>query len=177
MTEEKKVIEPTAKVDTIESLQVELKTAISAKEVNWKLVSGISEKLDKLTKSLASSERDAKLKALEAVTLKVKGAIEKALASFEKELELADGVWYSHDYGDQLSSCKLMKSAAKKVGSGGGGGTGKSFSISTDELLKKHGGEMMGDSGQTFSQAYDTDTDGNKRYLVRKRMLKAEGLV
>lgn len=184
MADEAKVTAPAEapvapeKVDTIESLQVELKQAVTAKEVNWKLVSGISEKLDKMTKALANSKREATLKALEAVTAQVKAAIEKAVEPFMDKLTEADGIWYSNDFGDALTGCRLMKSAAKKAsGGGGGGGAGKSFDISTEQLLKNHGGKMMGESGQTYQEAHDESTDGNKRYNVRKKLLKEEGLV
>lgn len=167
------------KVDTIESLQAELKAAVNAKEVNWKLVGNISEKLDKMSKAKASAEREATLKALEGTTAKVKAAIEKAIEHFldDGTLEKADGIWYSNDFGEALTQCRLMKSAGKKAASGGGGGAGKSFGISTDQLLLNHGGKMMGDSGMTYKEAYDADTDGNKRYTIRKRLLKEEGLV
>lgn len=160
----------TDEVKTKDQLLADLQTAMDKGE--WKTISSISSQISKLVKGEETAERDAKLVALKDITLKVMKTIEKAVKPFidAGELDIADGVWFSNDFGEKLTDCRLVKSQAK-VKTGGGGG-GKKFDIKTSELLEKHGSEMVGDTGKTFQQAYDANTDGNYRYGLRNKMLK-----
>ena len=139
----------------------------------------------KLSKQLAglqakreADEREAKQKALVDITEKVKDVIMKATEPLLKEIEAkgGDGIWFVSDWGEALVDVKLMKKAPAKAKSSGGGGGGKKFSISTDELLAKHGDKMF-DESMTFRQAHESTTDGNFRYKVRTKLLKEDGLI
>lgn len=66
--------------------------------------------------------------------------------------------------------------AGAKARTGGGGG-GKRFSVSTEEMLKKHGSHKPENWDMTLQQKYDSTKDGNSRYAVRKVCLKLEGLM
>jgi hypothetical protein len=179
MADEAKVATaPVVPAPNIATLQTQLKQAINADKPDWKAIAKISDEIGKLQRAVDTAERDAKLKELETVTLEVKAVIEKALKVLTDagKLDKADGVWYSHDFGDKLTTCKLMKPTKATKGTGGGGGTGKKFDITTTDLLAKHGGAQYSNSGMTCQQAHDADTNGNKRYLIRKAMLKLEGL-
>lgn len=161
-----------------DELLAEMKKATDAGD--WKAVSKISSKIAKAVATEEKSEREAKLKVLVDVESRIKGAITKVVDKITGELDretldLMDGVWYVNDFSEALTSCRLIKGAARKGGGGGGGG-GKKFSITTKELLDKHGSELMGDTGKTFQENYDLDTGGNARYKVRMKLLKLEGL-
>lgn len=165
-------------VKTKDQLLAEMKVATDAGD--WKAVSKISSEIAKTVASDEKAEKEAKQNALVAVTDVVKVALDKAVDKIigtltPDELEAMDGVWYSRDFGEQLTTCRLSKGAVRKAGGGGGGG--KKFNITTNKLLEDHGSKMMGDSGKTFKKAYDdAGTDGNARYKVRMKLLKVAGL-
>lgn len=162
-----------------DELLAEMKTAMETGD--FKAVSKISSKIAKAVVAEEKVEKDAKLAIISGLTEDMKKAIDKVVNKLVDEFvrtdaklaEAMDGVWYVNDFAEKLTSCRLVKGAVRK---GGGGGGGKKFSITTNELLAKHGSEMMGDSGKTFQEAYDEDTGGNARYKVRMKLLKAEGL-
>lgn len=163
-------------VKTQKELLAEMKVATDAGD--WKGVSKISSQIAKVVKAEESAEKDAKEATLAEVTKSVKAAIDKVVNKIVEsmagtpELEAMDGVWYSWDFGETLVTCRVVKSAKRKSGGGGGG---KKFNITTNELLEKHGDEEYKD-GESFKSAYESNTDGNSRYKIRMKLLKAEGL-
>jgi len=165
----------TSEQPTQEQLMAELQAALAAGD--FKAVATVSRKIDSLAKQAEKAELDAKRQAVEAIAEKVKAKIIKAIQPMVDagELDSADGIWFSYDFGEQAPTLRLLKSAAKAARTGGGG-TGKKFDISTDELLAKFGGEEFKD-GQTFQQAYETSTDKNWRYAIRTKLLKKEGII
>ena len=171
------MVEETAvEVKTKDQLLAELDKAMKSGE--WKQISKISSEIAKVQAGAEKAAKDANQAALVGITEQIKGILDKAVAKFIDTVDgellgVMDGVWYAQDFGENLTSCRVSKGAARKSG-GGGGGT--KFNVSTSELLSRHGSEMMGDSGKTFQQAYDEDTGGNARYKVRMKLLKAEGL-
>jgi len=164
-------------VKTKEQLLAEMKAATDAGD--WKAVSKVSSQIARLVAGEEKAEKDAKQAAVATITDEVKKVLDKTVTKLietipQEQLEAMDGIWYSNDFAEKLTTCRLVKGAIRKTGTGGGGG--KKFSITTKELLDKHGSELMGDTGKSFQQAYDEDTDGNARYKVRMKLLKAEGL-
>ena len=156
-----------------ESLMTQLDTALKAKD--FKAVAKASGELVKFQKAREAVELEAKQKALEAITVEVKNAIQKAIKPMvdAKKLDDADGVWFVNDFGEALVTCRLMKSQARKAkatGGGGNGGGGK-FAVSTNDLLEKFGSQEYKD-GATFAEAYEADTDKNKRFAIRSKLLK-----
>lgn len=160
-------------VKTKDQLLAEMKVAMDSGD--FKAVSKVSSQIAKVVAGEEKVEKDAKQAAVAKLTDVVKKAIDKAVKPFidSGELDAADGIWYANDFGEKLTSCRLVKGAARKAGGGGGG---KKFNVTTTELLTKHGAELMGDTGKTFQEAYDEDTGGNARYKVRMKLLKADGL-
>lgn len=163
-----------AEAKTKKQLLADMQKAMESGD--FKAVSKVSSAIAKIVADEEKTEKDAKLAAIVGLTEKVKAEFDAVVVKLNKDgiLDAADGVWYSNDFGEKLTTCRLLKGAARKGGGGGGGG--KKFSITTNELLAKHGDEQMGDSGQTFKEAYEANTDGNSRYKVRMKLLKAEGL-
>lgn len=164
---------------TKDELLAEMKVASDA--MDWKAVSKVSSQIAKLVAGEEKAEKDAKLAVVVALADTYKKAIDKVVNKLAEtvpadQLEVMQGIWYSFDFEEIESSCRLMKGTTRKAGAGSGGGGGKKFSITTNELLAKHGSEQMGDSGMTFSESYAADTGGNARYKVRMKLLKAEGL-
>ena len=162
-----------------DSLMAQLDTALKAKD--FKAVAKASGELVKFQKAREAIELEAKQKALEAITIEVKNAIQKAIKPMvdAKKLDDADGVWFVNDFGEALVTCRLMKSAprkAKGTGGGGGNGGGGKFAVSTNDLLDKFGGEEYKD-GVTFAEAYEADTDKNKRFAIRSKLLKKGGYI
>lgn len=164
-------------VKTVGELYAELETAMEAKDM--KAVRTLSSAIDKAEKVEVQAVKDAKQQVVAKVTDDMKAAIDKVVQKvidgLESDiLEAMDGVWYSNDFGDKLSTCKLVKGAVRKAGTGGGGG--KKFSVTTNELLEKYGDQPNGDSGVTLNEAYEATTDGNKRYNIRMKLLKIAGI-
>lgn len=162
-----------AEVKTKKQLLADMQKAMETGD--FKAVSKVSSAIAKIVADEEKAEKDAKLSAIVGLTEQVKVHFDNLVVELNKNgaLDACDGVWYSNDFGDKLTTCRLLKGATRK---GGGGGGGKKFNITTNDLLTKHGAEQMGDSGMTFQQAYDEKTDGNSRYKVRMKLLKADGL-
>lgn len=178
--------------------ETELLAAMDAasKTKDFKTVAKVAAELVKFQRDKEAAEQEAKQKALAAVTEGVKTmfsavgqlltsghkptakdleAVTKLFASIKgTELDQADGIWFSNDFGDKLVSCKLMKSQAKARATGGGGGVGKKFNVTTNELLEKFGNEVYKD-GMTYKAAYDSSTDKNFRFGIRESLLKKGG--
>lgn len=159
---------------TAKQLEAELIAAVDGR--NFKEVRRLSGEMAKTEAEAEKKAVEDKKAALSKVTDKVKKAIDKVVQGLieAKELDAADGVWYSNDFGEQLTTCRLLKSQPK-ARSGGSGGAGKKFSITTTELLSKHGDKVMdSDTGVTFNEAFASNTDGNARYTIRTKLLKLE---
>jgi len=166
-------------VKTQDQLLADMRAALDTGD--FKAVSKISSEIAKMVAATEKVEKDAKLAALVGTTKKVMGILDNAVKKLvdSGELDEADGIWFAFDFGEKREyginpSCRLVKVARRTGGTGGGG---KKFSISTNELLGKHGSEIMNkETGQTFQEAYDADTGGNARYAIRGKLLKLEGL-
>lgn len=156
-------------------LMQELQNALT--KGDFRAVATISRKIDQKTKAAEKAELDAKHVALAEVEGIVKKTIIDAVTPLydSGQLDAADGVWLSWDFGEQAPTLRLTKTATRTAKAGGG--TGKKFDISTDNMLAKHGTEMYKDSGMTIRQAYDQNTDKNYRYAVRQKLLKLEGII
>lgn len=161
---------------TREQLMAELQTALSTGD--FRAVAAVSRKIDTMTKAAEKAELTAKQAALESVKAIVQTAYLEAITPFidDGSLDAADGVWISHDFGEQAPTVRLTKTTARAPRAGGGG-TGKKFDISTDDMLARHGDEMYKETGKTFRQAYDSNVDKNWRYAIRQNLLKLEGII
>ena len=161
---------------TDQELMELLKAALTAG--NFKDVAAISRKIDNLSKANEKAEIAAKLAALEKVKGKVEAAINKAIKPIidSGELDAADGIWYSYNFEEQTPTLRLTKTAARAVKAAGGGGTGRNFDVSTNDLLSKYGSEEFKD-GLTFQQAYESSTEKNWRYAIRTKLLKKDGVI
>jgi hypothetical protein len=142
---------------------------------DWKVIAKMAAELAKMGEVVEKSKRDAALKILETTGEAVKTAIQKAIQPFidNKSLDVADGIWFSQDFGEKLISIRLSKSAVRKTSSGTStsGGTGKKYDVSTNDLLTKYGETEYKDK-VTFKVAWDADPDKNKRYAIREALIK-----
>jgi len=166
-------------VKTQADLIAEMKQAVDSGD--WKAVSRISSAIAKVVAAEEKAEKDAKLAAVVGLTEKVKAAFDKIVQKLTEtgELDAADGVWYVNDFGETLTSCRLLKSAPKAKGTSGGT-PGKKLNITTSELLAQVGESVIegGDlAGMSFKKAYESNTDGNFRYKLRTKMAKKAGLI
>jgi len=168
--------QPAVEQPTKEQLMAEMQNAMT--QGDWKLVSQVSRKIDNLVKTAEKAELAAKTAALDAIKTAVGDAITAVIEPMivAGQLDAADGVWYSYDFGEQAPTIRLARTAARAPRAGGGG-TGKKFDISTDDMLAKHGTEMYKDTGMTIQQAYESNTDKNYRYAIRQKLLKLEGVI
>lgn len=163
---------------TLEELLLELESKAKAGDTDGMVK--LAQAVSKAKKAQEQAELVAKQAELAELTGQVKAQLDKYVEKLvsDGKLDKADGVWYSYNFGDKASSCKLMKSAAmQQRGAAGGGGGGKKFSIGWKELLERHGKKPYKETGMTCQAAWDADPDKNKRYAVREYMLKLEGLV
>mgnify|MGYP001594877772 CR=1 FL=1 len=168
-----------AVVSTPEPTEAELMASLEAalKSKDFKAVAAASRKLDTAVKAKEKTELEVKHKALDAMIESVKAAISKAVKPLvdSGKLDAANGIWYSYDFGEQAPVVRLLKSQPKARTSSGGGG-GKKFDVSTDDMLTRHGSEEFRD-GMTLQQAYESSTDKNWRFAIRKKLLQREGLL
>ena len=155
-------------------LMAALETALKSKD--FKAVTAASRKLDTAVKAKEKAELDEKRKALDAMSEQVKAAISKVVKPLvdSGKLDAADGIWYSYNFSEEAPTVRLMVSQSRARTPGKGGG--KKYDISTEDMLAKHGQEEYKD-GITLQQAYESSTDKNLRYTVRKTLLKKEGLI
>ena len=154
----------------------ELEAALKTKD--FKAVAVASRKLDSAVKAKEKAELEVKRAALDAVSEEVKTAIMKAVKPLvdSGKVDVADGIWFSFDFGEQAPVVRLMKTAPRTARAGTGGGGGKKFDVSTDDMLSRHGTKEYKD-GLTFAQAYESSTDKNWRYAIRQKLLKLEGVI
>lgn len=182
-TEDKTTVEA---VETEASVKAEIGVALAAED--WKLVAKLGSKLAGFEAAAAKSALEAKQVALAEITDKVKSAIQEAIAPLVEsaEFEMAEGVWFTWDFGEQLSTIRVLRQATAptpRSGGNGGGGTPKKFDIGTQALLDQHGNEVVttgptAQRGMTFNDAYAlAEGDGNKRYKVREALLKVHGIL
>jgi len=174
---EEPIAEAVAVAPTEADLMKQLDTAM--KSGDFKAVAKVANEVAKLQKTQEQAEQEAKLAILATITEKVKIIIAKALKPIvdSGDLDQADGIWYSNDFGEKLITCRLVKTAPKKAGGGGGGGGGgKRFAISSNDLLDKFGDQEHKD-GISLRQAYESNTDGNFRYAIRQKLLKLGGYI
>ena len=159
-----------------QTLMAEMNSAVASGD--YKAVAKVAQELVKAQKSKEAAELAAKAAVLEAKVTAVKDIITKALQKMidAGELDMADGIWYTFDFGDKEPTCRLARTATRKAGSGGGGGAGKKFSISTPTLLETYGGDDYKD-GMTYQQAWDSNADKNWRYAIRESLLKKGGYI
>jgi len=164
-----------AEQPTKEQLMAEMQAAMTAND--WKLVSQVSRKIDTITKAAEKAEVDAKRAELDAMSETVKTVLIGAITPLvdSGQLDKADGIWLSYDFGDKAPTVRLMKTTTRTP-KAGGGGTGKRFDISTEDMLAKHGEEDYKD-GMNFKTAYESNTDKNWRYAIRQKLLKLEGII
>lgn len=135
---------------------------------NTKDAAELSDELSKLMKAEIESARLGRAD-------KVKKAIMKAIKPLvdAKELDEDDGIWFSWDFGDKEPQVKLNYTITKVKTNAGG--AGKVYDVKTEDLLKSHG-HLKFDDKMTCREAHDKfEGDGNKRYLVRVKLLELAG--
>ena len=193
-------VTPKTATPTKDELRAQLKAAVNSED--WVLSSKLSSELKRMEVAEQQKALEQAQLAARAVTEQFKSVIDKAIGKTIAELEgvgkldKLDGVWYSMDFGDAMengmrpSSCRVLKQAAKALsGKSGGGGVGKKFPIGYKELMGEFGSlpvteadssfrsKLKGHEGQTWQEAYDSDTDGNYRYAIREALLHKKGLI
>ena len=206
-------VEADVKVEapTIEQLQAQITDAATNKD--YKLVSKLAQQLVKTEADVKAKELKAKQDALAAITGEVGKLFnslvgmltsgqavdfetatnfqEKIEAIKGTELDAADGVWYSNDFGVESGhavNIKLMKGSTKAASGerkSSGGGVGKKFDVTTEEMIAEVGEDaVFGDgtngsikagsayAGLTTKEAWDKSSDKNWRYTMRTYLLK-----
>lgn len=162
---------------TKDQLIAELEAAMASGD--WKLVSTASGKIAKMAAAEEKAEKDALIAMVAEHEVAVKAIIDEALEGYDFPVE-AEGVWYSWDFGDGVTGLRMLKTSTAAKAKATGGGGGKKYSISTAELVEKHG-HLVKESGEgagsTFKELFEGNTDDNYRYFkVRVPLLKAAGV-
>ena len=177
----------------IDALNAKMAEVSAAKD--WKAVSKVARELVDAENLLARSKKEALQAALADITSKVKATIDRAVSKMYDagELDGADGIWYSKDFGDEASGCRLTKTAPKVKGEAStANGSYVSRPEKSSDLLKTEGDkpflpagakatidkvEHTFESGLTLQEAFDYNTNGGWRNRVRMALLKSAGLV
>lgn len=174
--------------------ELEQKLAKAAQAGDYKLVRQIARELEESEKTEAKAKKERQLTLLAEVTSKVKAKLDAIVNKMvdSKELDDADGVWYSFDFGSTDTACRLTKSAPRKSSGNGGSGSYVSHPAKTSDLLTQVGGNVIFaeetevtidkvkhnmPAGMTFKEAYDLSNNGGWRNRIRMALLKEAGLV
>ena len=141
-----------APVVTKESLMSDLQTAMAAND--WKSVAKASAAIAKLQTSIEKSEREAFEAEVIGIAEVVKDVIDSALKDFidDGTLDKADGVWYSYNFSDGVSSIRLLEKSITKSGTksaGSAGSIGKKFDVTKEQLMDACGDEQYKETGMT----------------------------
>jgi len=155
-----------------------------------KAIASEQAKVEKSKREAGKGEEEQKKQLLIATTLTMKDRIVELIkrskdtdnADYLLNMDKADCVVFKWNFtdADNLVECKLFKSsAARPAGTKStGGGAGKKYSVKTEELLAKYGEYIFKEeTGQTFKEAWDSNSDGNWRYGIRVKLLKLEGVI
>jgi hypothetical protein len=186
MTEENK-----QKVATEAELQASIAEA-SAK-ADWKQVSKLAGQLVSFQKEHEASELKAKQEAVASLSIPIRDAIRKFLE--EKyiksgKLNLADGVWFNWDFGDQNPSVALLKAKKATTHTTSGTGGGKKYDVKTADMVAEFADKVFGDGengtlkapeaykGMTVKEASEHKATDQKNwdYQLRVALLKAKGV-
>jgi len=154
-----------------------------------KAIASEQAKVEKSKREAGKGEEEQKKQLLIATTLAMKDRIVELIkrskdtdnADYLLNMDKADCVVFKWNFtdADNLVECKLFKSAARPAGTKStGGGAGKKYFVRTEELLAKYGEYIFKEeTGQTFKEAWDSNSDGNWRYGIRVKLLKLEGVI
>lgn len=154
------------RIDAIEKL---------VKTGDYKAVAAFSRKLDIADKAAEKANLAVKTAALDVVRARIAIRIDKIVQQEvdSKSLDMADGIWYAFDFGDKVSTTRLTKTAPKATRAGG---AGKTFDVTTVDMLTRHGEKQFKD-GRTYQQAWNDSNDKNSRFHIRQILLKLDGRV
>lgn len=142
--------------------------------------------LQKLANEQGKAQREAdkamlaaKEGEINALAHKVSEDFQKLVNKYKDEIVALVGHDKAQLYGSWSSAdgYKLIGIvSAKRASTGGGGSTTQKYEKSSEELLKTFGEltfQVDGkDSEQTLQEAYNSSTDGNFRFKVRKQLIK-----
>jgi len=165
---------------TVEQVKKDLDKAYKAGD--FAAMATLSREMSKLLGGAEKAQKEAKTLALVEKAKLIKSILDAALKSTidKGELDTADGVWYVYDFGEKMSQIRLTKTAVRKSGEGrtitpqGA----KVYDRSTEEMLKDFGDMSFKVDGKdtevTLKQHYDSSTDKNSRFGVRKQLIKID---
>lgn len=143
----------------------------AVKNQDWVLVTKLAKELTKTQKDIEDTKRKEREGALAKLTAKVKKQIDEVVNSLtDDEVKDIDGIWYINDYGEALSTCRLIKTTPKVRKPGA---TENHYPVTTEALLQRFGSQPY--KGMTFDIAHIAAAkDGNKRYTIRKALIKLD---
>lgn len=170
--------QPQAEIQPVTEEQLTADLDAARASGDWKQLAKAAEALVNFQKKREAAELEEKRKVLAEVAGKVEAAIMKALKPLVEGgvLDAADGVFFNYDFGEEKPVTRLMRSAPKAARTSTGGGGGKKFDVSTEDLLSKYGSEEFKD-GISFQAAWESNTDKNWRYAIRQKLLKRDGII
>lgn len=151
--------------DTIESVEKSIRVLMAKGDIDG--VVALGEKRKGLLAAKAQVEAEAKRKALEAITLKVRGALLKVVSGFvaDKTLDGADGVWFNVHFGEMVdgqhvASLTLLTPMVSKTAStrkGVGKANGATV-VRTSDVVANNAGKLVEWKGlkQTVQAAWNS---------------------
>lgn len=163
---------------TADQLQAELKSAMALGDIPK--VIQLATQLKKLVKGAGDAELEAKKGQITDLGEKVKIAFVKLIDQYGADIVTLVGekkacIKLTWDFEGQVPEVKIVKGASgTRKGGAKGGGNPQKFSMTSEALLEKFGGEKYKDTGRTFQEIWDSTTDKNARYTVRKALIKLE---
>lgn len=185
---------------THDELEARMQACANAKD--WKGVRETAKLLDDHEKGEVTRKRDEAKAVINETTGKIRTAIDRIVdkAIEQGHMEVCDGVWYSRDFGETESTCRLVRSVktTRQPGTGGGSGSYVAVGIPTKELLAREvDGKMVADlvmfendtevvidkvkqtvpAGMTYNAAYQFSSNGGWRNRVVMAIRKKAGVI
>jgi len=175
---------------TEEQIQAQMIAAVTAG--SWSEVKRLAAMMDKLAKAEEATKKAELQKQLESLTADVKREFDKVATKLREsgKYDGADGFWYADDFGEQQTSCRIVKKQAKATGAVAGSGkssyvadprksgemlevVGDTVMFAEDTTVTIDKEEHIMPAGTTLKDAYNYSTNGGWRNRVRMAIIKA----
>lgn len=144
---------------------------------DWKLLATKAKALADYQAKLEALELDAKQSKLVAIAQQISLDVQKLVEQYalDGKLDQAECICFDWDVASPTSELNVSllrhKASTRKASTTG---YGKQFAETTLSLLEVHGTEAYNDK-LTYQQKWDSSTDKNSRYAVRKKLTEKYG--
>lgn len=160
---------------TLSVAELNLKIQEAMAKGNFAEVAKLANQARKAEGDKEKKELEAKSGEIAALTEEVKNKFGGIVDKFGDRIIALVGekkavIQLSWNAEDKMVTAKINKGTTRKPGSGGE--PIQKFDMSTEQLLELYGDEKYKDDGTTFKEAYESSTDKNVRFNIRRKLIK-----